>query len=145
MSRQEADQSRKLYLDLLTKFKEAGALEGLEGSAITVVDPGRIPGKPKTPNVPLYLAAAILVGVVLGCVAPLLSIRSIAGLSPSAKWERISDGRLLGVTPAFPQKKDASHDAGSLDALLDPGVHPLWKQCARYGQPFFCAALSHPR
>ena len=120
VSRQEADQSRKLYLDLLTKFKEAGALEGLEGSAITVVDPGRIPGKPKTPNVPLYLAAAILVGVVLGCCGALIVDTVDRRIITISEVERISDGRLLGVTPAFPQKKDASHDAGSLDALLDP-------------------------
>ena len=50
-----------LYEDLLKRLKEAGVLEGLRLSNITVVDPGRVPAKPMTPNVPLYIAVACAV------------------------------------------------------------------------------------
>ncbi len=64
--RQEAEESRGLYEDLLKRLKEAGVLEGLRSSNITVVDPGRIPSRPKQPNVPVYLAASLGAGLLIG-------------------------------------------------------------------------------
>ncbi len=71
--RQEADDSRALYEDLLKRLKEAGVLEGLRSSNITVVDPGRTLAKPKIPNVPLYMAIALCGGWFLGCCGALLT------------------------------------------------------------------------
>lgn len=65
--RQEADDSRELYEDLLKRLKEAGVLAGLKSSNITIVDPGRIPAKPAKPNIPLYLAVSVIGGLFLGC------------------------------------------------------------------------------
>lgn len=68
--RQEAEESRGLYEDLLKRLKEAGVVQGLRSSNITVVDPGRTPSRPKVPNVPLYLGLSIAGGLFLGvCVA----------------------------------------------------------------------------
>jgi capsular exopolysaccharide synthesis family protein len=64
--RQEAEESRGLYERLLSRLKEAGVLEGLRSSNITIVEPGRVPSRPSKPNVKLYLLAAIVGGVVLG-------------------------------------------------------------------------------
>jgi polysaccharide biosynthesis transport protein len=64
---QEADQSRQLYEDLLKRVKEAGVLEGVRSSNITVVDPGRVPAKPSSPNIPLALALSVVTGVFAGC------------------------------------------------------------------------------
>jgi len=64
--RQEAEESRGLYERLLSRLKEAGVLEGLKSSNITIVEPGRVPSKPSKPNVKLYLLAAIAGGVILG-------------------------------------------------------------------------------
>jgi succinoglycan biosynthesis transport protein ExoP len=64
--RQEAEESRGLYERLLSRLKEAGVLEGLRSSNITVVEPGRIPSRPSKPNARLLLLAAIVGGVVLG-------------------------------------------------------------------------------
>jgi succinoglycan biosynthesis transport protein ExoP len=66
MLRQEAEQSRDLYQRLLGRLKEAGLLEGLRSSNITIVEPGRIPSRPSVPNVKLYLAAALFGGLFLG-------------------------------------------------------------------------------
>jgi polysaccharide biosynthesis transport protein len=64
--RQEAEESRGLYEDLLKRLKEAGVLQGLKSSNITVVDPGRTPSRPKQPNVPLYLGLSLGAGLFLG-------------------------------------------------------------------------------
>jgi capsular exopolysaccharide synthesis family protein len=65
--RQEAEQSRGLYETLLGHLQEAGVLEGLRSSNISVVDPARVPSKPSKPNVPLYLALSFAGGLFLGC------------------------------------------------------------------------------
>jgi len=64
--RTEAEESRGLYERLLSRLKEAGVLEGLRSSNITVVEPGRVPSHPSKPNVKLYLLVAIAAGIVLG-------------------------------------------------------------------------------
>jgi capsular exopolysaccharide synthesis family protein len=64
--RQEAEESRGLYERLLSRLKEAGVLEGLKSSNITIVEPGRVPSKPAKPNVKLLLLAAVAGGLLLG-------------------------------------------------------------------------------
>jgi succinoglycan biosynthesis transport protein ExoP len=64
--RQEADQSSGLYQRLLSRLKEAGVLEGLKSSNITIVEPGRIAAHPAKPSIKLLFAAALFVGVFLG-------------------------------------------------------------------------------
>jgi polysaccharide biosynthesis transport protein len=66
ITRQEADDSRTLYEDLLKRLKEAGILQGLKSNTITVVDQALVPLKPAKPNVPMYLAAALAFGLFLG-------------------------------------------------------------------------------
>jgi len=69
----EADQSQALYQDLLKRLKEAGILEGLRSSNITVVDPARAPSRPHSPNVPLFLSLGLGLGVFLGGCGALLT------------------------------------------------------------------------
>ncbi len=71
--RQEADESRGLYEDLLKRLKEAGVLQGLRSSNITVVDPGRAPSRPRQPNVPLYLGLSVCTGLFLGACGALIT------------------------------------------------------------------------
>jgi capsular exopolysaccharide synthesis family protein len=68
----EAGDSQELYQDLLKRLKEAGILQGLQSSNLTMVDLARTPAKPTRPNVPLYLAIAIMVGLFLGASMALL-------------------------------------------------------------------------
>ncbi len=120
--RQEADQSRSLYDELLKKFKEAGVLEGLKGSAISVVDPGRIAGKPTKPNIPVYLGVSIVAGLFFGCCLALLIDTTDSKINTIDDVERISGGNLLGVTPIFtPALASSSLDgAPPLASLEDP-------------------------
>ncbi len=71
--RQEAQQSRTLYENLLNRMTQAGLLAGMKNSNITVVDPGRIPSKPSYPKVPLTLAGSLFGGLLLGCCAALFA------------------------------------------------------------------------
>jgi len=64
--RQEAEESRGLYTRLQGKLKEAGVLEGLKSSNITVVEPGRIPSRPSSPNVLILLLGGLFGGLFLG-------------------------------------------------------------------------------
>lgn len=99
--RQEADESEKLYQTLLERFKEAGVLESLSTSAITVVDPARVPYKPTKPNIPLVMLAAIAGGFLLGsCIALVIDMMD-SKINTIEEVERISGDNLFGVTPAF--------------------------------------------
>jgi capsular exopolysaccharide synthesis family protein len=69
IAREEATSSRGLYNDLLKRLNEAGVLEGLQSSNVTIVDPGRIPAKPVKPNIPLYMMLSLCGGVFFGCCA----------------------------------------------------------------------------
>ena len=62
----ETEQSEELYQDLLKRLKEAGVVEGLHSSNLTIVDEPKTPAKPSTPNIPLYLAIGLTLGGFLG-------------------------------------------------------------------------------
>jgi polysaccharide biosynthesis transport protein len=72
MVRQEADQSRSLYEDMLRHLKESGLLAGLRSTNISIVDAGRATDKPAKPVTLLYLAGALVGGLFFGSAAALL-------------------------------------------------------------------------
>jgi capsular exopolysaccharide synthesis family protein len=72
MARQEADQTRTLYDDMLRHLKESGLLAGLHSTNISIVDWGKASDTPAKPVILLYLLGAILAGLVVGVVAALL-------------------------------------------------------------------------
>jgi polysaccharide biosynthesis transport protein len=115
MVRQEAEQSRALYEDLLKRLKEAGVLEGLRSSNITVVDPGRTPAKPKTPNVPLYMVVALFGGWFLGCCGALLTDTLDNKVITVHELEEMFKESTLGV---LPQLELPSSLNGSLKKIL---------------------------
>ena len=102
--RQEADESRSLYEDLLKRMKSAGVLEGLRPSNITVVDPGRAPAKPKKPNIPLYMAIALAGGLFLGGCGALLVNTLDNKINSVADVEDLTGKSILGALPEFPFK-----------------------------------------
>jgi capsular exopolysaccharide synthesis family protein len=117
--RQEASESRELYEDLLKRLKEAGVLEGLKSSNITVVDPGRVPSKPKKPNVPLYMFAALGGGFFLGCLGALLVDTLDKKIGSIHEVEEMTGQTILGVTP-FIDSTERSGGQTGLTALEDP-------------------------
>jgi polysaccharide biosynthesis transport protein len=100
IAKQEADESRGLYENLYQHLKAAGVIEGLRSSNVTVVDPGRVPGKPSRPNVPLYLALALFAGLFLGSVGAVLLDTVDNRVQSMEMIERSLNTPLLGVIPA---------------------------------------------
>ena len=97
--RQEAEQSRGLYEDMLKRLKEAGVLQGLKSSNITVVDPGRVPASPQKPNVPLYMITALGGGFFLGSLAGLLIETLDNRIGGTDEVEQLTGQSLFGAAP----------------------------------------------
>jgi capsular exopolysaccharide synthesis family protein len=72
MARQEADQTRSLYDDMLRHLKESGLLAGLHSTNISIVDWAKPGDSPAKPVVLLWLAGSLMAGLVFGLVAALL-------------------------------------------------------------------------
>ncbi len=102
----EASQSQDLYQDLLKRLKEAGVLEGLHSSNITVVDEASPPSNPSSPNVPVYLGIALLAGMVLGCVACLVVDATDDRIQDLEQLEAMNLP-LLGFLPRFERQTSA--------------------------------------
>ncbi len=122
ITRQEAEQSRGLYEDLLKRLKEAGVLEGLKSSNITVVDPGRIPARPKRPDVPLYMGIAIVAGQLLGLGSGFVVDTLDNKINGIAEVEEITGTRILGATPLYEGRDEEQNETGGprLISLLAP-------------------------
>lgn len=99
--RQEAEQSSSLYETLLGHLKEAGVLEGLRSSNVSIVDPARVPAKPSKPNVPLYLALAVAGGVFLGVGGSIIVELGDSKIRDLGLLEAEVGKAPLGVLPVF--------------------------------------------
>jgi len=100
----EADQSQELYQDLLKRLKEAGILEGLHSSNVTVVDQASPPAKPSKPRVPLYLALGAAFGIFFGCCAALL-VDAVDNKIQGAEEIEALQIPLLGIVPQIETKR----------------------------------------
>jgi succinoglycan biosynthesis transport protein ExoP len=99
MARQEADQSRALYEDLMTHLKESGLLAGLHSTNITVVDPGRPTDKPAKPVALLYLFGSVFAGLFFGAAAALLRDVTDTRVQDVTEISREIGAPLLSVLP----------------------------------------------
>ena len=97
--RQEAEQSRLLYEDLLKRLKEAGVLQGLKPSNITIIDSGRAPARPTKPNVPLYMLIAMGGGLFFGCCGALVADAVDDKVNGIGDLEQLTGQTLLGTLP----------------------------------------------
>jgi capsular exopolysaccharide synthesis family protein len=96
----EATQSQALYQDLLRRLKEAGIIEGLRASNVTVVDPGRVPARPSSPRVFLLLALGLGGGFFLGCIGAFL-VDAIDNVIRGPQEIETMQLPLLGMLPMF--------------------------------------------
>ena len=106
IAREEAEQSRSLYDDLLKKLNEAGVLSGLQSSNITVVDPGRVPAKPVKPNIPLYLLMALCAGFIFGTCGALLVDTLDNKINNVTDLEGVFGRTVMGVLPEVTEEKE---------------------------------------
>jgi len=118
--RQEAEDSRGLYEDLLKRLKEAGVLQGLKSSNITIVDPGRVPGKPKKPNIPLYMAIALFGGWIVGCSTAFLAHTLDSKINTVSDLEELLKATPLGVLPKIVMPTHETDPEKRILAVADP-------------------------
>jgi succinoglycan biosynthesis transport protein ExoP len=104
----EADQSQELYQDLLKRLKEAGILEGLHSSNVTVVDQASAPARPSKPQVPLYLALGGGLGIFFGCCAALL-VEAVDNKIQDAEEIEAMQIPVLGIAPQIEGNKSSPH------------------------------------
>lgn len=100
IAKQEAAESRGLYETLYQHLKEAGVIEGLRSSNVTVVDPGRVPAKPSQPNIPLYLGLSLIGGLFFGSVGAFVWDSLDDRVQSMEMIERTLNTPLLGVIPS---------------------------------------------
>ena len=101
IAKQEADDSRSLYEDLFKRLKEAGVMEGLRSSNITVVEPGRVPARPARPNVPVYLGISLFAGLFFGACGALFTEVLDDKIQSFESVEELLQAPLMGVLPVF--------------------------------------------
>lgn len=108
--KQEADDSRNLYENLLGKLKEAGVLAGLDSTNLQVVNPARIPpvDHPKSPSFPKEEAIGMAGGLVLGFGAALLAEMTDERLQGRVETEELLGQRVLAVIPEVGAKQRIS-------------------------------------
>lgn len=102
IAKEEATSSRGLYNDLLKRLNEAGVLEGLQSSNVTVVDPGRVPAKPVKPNVPVYMVLSLVAGIFVGCSIGLVVDSLDNKINDIGDLEQQIGQTALGVLPEVP-------------------------------------------
>jgi polysaccharide biosynthesis transport protein len=101
IAKQEADDSRGLYEDLFKRLKEAGVIDGLRSSNISVVEPARVPYKPAKPNIPIYLGVSVFGGLFIGVCGALLMESLDSRIQSFEDVELLLGAPLLGVLPKF--------------------------------------------
>ena len=118
LARQEADGTRNIYQGLLARLRQAGILEGLRSTNLTVVNPARVPptNRPHSPNVPLYYAAAVAAGLFFGCSSALLRELQDNSVRSLQEFESMLGVRLLGVIPRLKEKAWQPPQPGSANS-----------------------------
>jgi succinoglycan biosynthesis transport protein ExoP len=102
----EAAQSESLYQDLLRRLKEAGILEGLHSSNITVVDIARPSDRPSEPKRSVYaLAGAVLAGL-LGIISVFL-IEAVDNKLHDTDELAAMNIPVFGIAPVVALRKDS--------------------------------------
>jgi capsular exopolysaccharide synthesis family protein len=133
IAREEAESSRKLYEDLLSRSKEAEILQGMKTSDIAIIDPALLPGKPARPRVLIYLAASLFLGVTLGmglAILADLTDRRLAGVdSISSKFRRTP----LGAVPPL-SSSEASEMGDGAASGSQPNLAVLRLPNSRYAE-----------
>ena len=100
----EADTNRQLYDGLLQRYKEIG-VAGIGTNNIAIVDQAKVPEQPSSPNLPLNMAIALLVGLGLSAVATFALDQIDEGIRDPGQVNRLLRSPLLGSVPDVEQNK----------------------------------------
>jgi len=119
IQRDEANQSRSLYEDLLKKLKETGVLKGLKGGDLSIVDPARVPAAPSKPNTLLILAASIAIGLLFAFGGMLIAEGLDRSIHTTSQIEQMGLP-LIGILPAYGSGQPSIEGMRGLRTLAAP-------------------------
>ena len=104
---------------MLKKLNENGVLQGLKGSDLTVVDPGRTPYKPSKPNLLLNLGIGLVLGVLFGFSGMLISEGMDNHINSVGQIEQMGIP-LIGILPKYGDGAAALEGVRDLRTLNAP-------------------------
>ncbi|WP_343347838.1 polysaccharide biosynthesis tyrosine autokinase [Sphingomicrobium sp. XHP0239] len=115
----DIDTNRQLYDGLLEQYKAVGVSAASESNRISIVDTAQVPGGPYTPNIPMNLAIAFVLGLAssMALVLVLEQLRN-SRLTPDTLPSKLRVP-LLGNTPRIEQKKGAVASPQDAQALSE--------------------------
>jgi polysaccharide biosynthesis transport protein len=99
LARQEANQSRILYENLVSRMKEADLVAGMRSSNITLVDAARVSARPAKPNILIYGAACIAGGLLFGVCGALFRDATDTRIQELSELELLFAEASIGLLP----------------------------------------------
>jgi len=125
IARQEATDARGLYQTLYSHLKEAGVIEGLRSSNVSVVDAGQTPAKP-LPDILICLGLSLFIGCFIGASSALFNEATNNRIEGMETIEKALHAPILAVLPATAGK--------TLDGGLGALASNLRRQLASGGK-----------
>jgi len=124
--RREADSSRELYVRIQGKAAEAQLAAGVYGADIWVVDGAHPPAKPVTPDMPVYMAITLFVGLwaAVGVALYLDSLPRRAGLAAGAIVMLLLMGTMAQAQAPTPSTSGLPTGVARIPAGADTRVEP---------------------
>jgi polysaccharide biosynthesis transport protein len=113
-AKQDADNDKKIYDELLRKIKEAEINSGIQNNNVRIADPARAGARPVFPNIRLNMLLALLFAALLGIGGALLSDLLDNTITDPEQAARVLNTDIVGGLPAI--KLRDSRSAGQLNA-----------------------------
>jgi polysaccharide biosynthesis transport protein len=100
----EVDTNRQIYDGLLQRYKEIG-VAGIGTNNVSIVDPAQVPKLPSSPNLPLNLALALLLGVALSAAVVFVIMQVDESIKDPSQVPQQLGTPLLGAIPGVDEEK----------------------------------------
>ena len=136
IARQEATDARTLYQMLFSHLREAGVIEGLRSSNVSVVDVGRIPSRP-LPDVPIILALSLICGCFIGVAGAFFVEATNDRVEGMATIENALHTKILAILPQIQPTKAArrlessNQECGASKVALLDGPNTAYVEALR--------------
>ncbi|WP_260483840.1 GumC family protein [Sphingomicrobium flavum] len=95
----DVDTNRALYDALLQRFKEVGIAGGVGANNVTIVDRALVPRGPSSPNIPMNMLLALMVGLVASAGTVLVREQMDDTVVLPSEFDNKLGAPLLGTTP----------------------------------------------
>jgi polysaccharide biosynthesis transport protein len=125
VAKQEANQSRTLYENLVSRMKEADLVAGMRSSNITLVDPARPPANPAKPSAFMYAAASIAGGFLFGICGALFRDATDNRIQELGEIELLFAEASIGLLPYHDAKAERKRLAVDFGSSIDSPTKTL--------------------